>query len=371
MTAASDPPPETPSIIIVGGGVAGLATAWQLAELGVRGVLLIEAEPLLGSHASARNAAIFLPLEESLSAVWLAARSRDLLDARLGTGWLSAQGISLASAHEDTLDELRFAARRFGVFHERWGPSQIDSKLPLGYGGETRYALHLPLGGIMDVDQVLTSMRRWAIEAGARIIKGVRVQRIDVQKERAQGVLLEDGRRIEGERVVLAAGAWAGQLGAEAGAALELTPLRRHLVHLIGDNMPRWKSPTVWRLDDPVYFRPEAGGVLASPCDEEPWTPGIPSTDPAQLESLASKLERFSPLLSNSRVHRTWACLRTMATDRELVVGEDPRVRGLFWMAGLGGRGMSCGAAAGELLARLMVGLPHPLTRTLAVSRLI
>ncbi len=84
------------SIVIVGGGVAGLSTAWQLAQLGVRDVLLLESESLLGMHASARNAAIFLPLEESLSAVWLATRTRDLLDTRLGTGWLSTQGVALA-----------------------------------------------------------------------------------------------------------------------------------------------------------------------------------------------------------------------------------------------------------------------------------
>jgi D-arginine dehydrogenase len=63
--------------------------------------------------------------------------------------------------------------------------------------------------------------------------------------------------------------------------------------------------------------------------------------------------------------------LRTVAEDRELVAGPDTRVAGLFWLAGLGGRGMTCGVAAGELLARLMVGLPHPLMRNLAPSRLI
>src|SRR3954471_20139651 len=136
MNAASDPLTDTASILIIGGGVAGLATAWQLAELGVRGIVLLEAESMLATHASGRNAAIFLPLEESLSAVWLASRTRDLLDAKLGTGWLSAHGVSLASAQDETLDELRFAARRFGVFHERWGPNQIGAKLPLLVGGE-------------------------------------------------------------------------------------------------------------------------------------------------------------------------------------------------------------------------------------------
>jgi D-arginine dehydrogenase len=86
---------------------------------------------------------------------------------------------------------------------------------------------------------------------------------------------------------------------------------------------------------------------------------------------LFHKLESLAPGLADAEVRRVWACLRTMSEDRELVVGPDPRVSGLFWLAGLGGRGMTCGVAAGELLARVMVGLPHPLMRNLAPARLI
>ncbi|MFT3756500.1 MAG: FAD-dependent oxidoreductase [Pseudoxanthomonas sp.] len=79
----------------------------------------------------------------------------------------------------------------------------------------------------------------------------------------------------------------------------------------------------------------------------------------------------MAPGLALGRVQRSWACLRTMTDDREPAVGEDPRLKGLYWLVGLGGRGMSCGVAAGELLARSVVGLSHPLARPLAVSRLL
>jgi glycine/D-amino acid oxidase-like deaminating enzyme len=359
------------SIVVVGGGIVGLATAWQLCEQGVPDVVLYEAEPIFATHASGRNAAIFLPLEESLSAVWLASRSRDLLDARLGTSWLSAQGVTMVAADEDALDELRFAARRFGVFHERWQAGRLHNRLPLLAEGAAQHGLHLPLGGVIDTHHVLTSLRRFAVQAGARVMPGVRVRNIDSQGGKVTGVTLEGGHQMRSERVVLAAGAWAGALGAGVGAKLALTPLRRHLVHLMGEGMPSWKTPAVWRVDVPTYFRPEAGGVLASPCDETPWEPGIPPTDPAALESLAEKLGDLAPALAGSQVRRSWACLRTMTDDREPAIGEDPRVRGLYWLVGMGGRGMSCGVAAGELLARTVVGLSHPLARPLAVNRFI
>ncbi len=365
-------PPLTASVVIVGGGIAGLSCAWQLAVLGVRDVVLLESEPLLASHSSARNAAIFLPLEESLSAVWLAQRSRDLLDSQLGTGWLSAQGVTLVAAGEDPLDELRFAARRFGVFHERWGPATLENRLPLLTDGDAHYAVHVPLGGVMDVHMVLMSLRRWIRALGVGTFTSTRVEGFDVEGQRVRAVRIAGGPTIKCERLLLAAGAWAGQLGVLAGAELHLSPLRRHLVHLVGPDMPRWRTPAVWRVDaEQTYFRPEAGGVLASPCDEEPWEPGVPATSPDQLEALATKLARLTPSLGDAQVRRSWACLRTMSSDREIVAGEDPRIKGMFWLAGLGGRGMTCGVAAGELLARLMAGLPHPLIRTLSPQRLL
>lgn len=363
--------PASASVVVIGGGIAGLSAAWQLGVLGVRDVVLVEAESMLGSHSSARNAAIFLPLEESLSAVWLAQRSRDLLDTQLGTGWLSAQGVTLVAGGEDPLDELRFAARRFGVFHERWGPATLDHRLPMLTEGDARYALHLPLGGVMDVHMVMMALSRFIRKLGIPILTSTRVESFDVSGQGIQAVRLEGGRSIKCERIVMAAGAWAGRLGLLAGADLTLSPLRRHLVQLVGEEMPRWRTPTVWRVDDGVYFRPEAGGVLASPCDEVLCEPGVPGTDPGELEALAMKLARLAPSLGDAQVQRSWACLRTMSTDREMIVGEDPRLKGVFWLAGLGGRGMTCGVAAGELLARLMVGLPHPLTRTLGVQRLL
>jgi D-arginine dehydrogenase len=359
-------------VVVIGGGIAGLATAYQLGQLGVRDVLVLEAEAMLATHASARNAAIFLPLEDSINAVWLAGRSRDLLDARLGTSWLAAQGIALVSGYTEPLDELRYAARKYGVFHERWSALQIESRLPILTGSDVHHALFLPLGGVMDVHAVLTALARWARSYGARIETTAKVAEIEVRDRRVHSVALHDGRRVATQRVVLAAGAWNAQLGRLAGAELALKPLRRHLALLGGSEKHSWKSPVVWRVDEsPVYFRPEAGYTLASPCDETLADPGMPEVDLEELAQLSQKLETLAPSLADAELRRVWACLRTMTEDRELCAGPDPRVDGLFWLAGLGGRGMSCGAAAGELVARLIVGLPHPLMRNLAPARLI
>lgn len=361
--------PEEASVVIVGGGIAGLACAWHLAELGTQNVLLVEAEPTLASHASGRNAGIFLPLEENPTAIWLAARSRDLLDGRIGTSWLSAQGVALVSKRSDELEALRLNARRLGVYHERWSGDEVANKLPQLRGGECHEALHLPLGGVIDGRLVLSRMRSWAVAAGVRIAVSTRVEAVDVTRGQVTGVQLAEGG-VRCDRVVLAAGAFGGALGKAAGSELALTPLRRNLVQLKGAELPSWNTPVVWRMDAPVYFRPEAGGLLASPCDEHVDEPGVPEADESAYDELMAQLKLLAPTLTEDvELERSWACLRTVTSDRELAVGADPKVRGLHWCAGLGGRGMTVGAAAGEVLARGVLGLAHPLSRPLAVDR--
>jgi D-arginine dehydrogenase len=363
--------PPSAGAVIIGAGIAGLSAAMHLAEEGVEDVLVLEAEPLVASLASATNAAIFQPLEESQSHVWLAARSRALLDARLGTSWLDAQGVALVSATADALEELRYNARRFGVFHERWTTVAVHSRLSAVLGGEVHHAIFLPLAGVIDVHGVIGHLTRSAQRAGARVLTGRRVARVEAVDGKVNGVVLEDGTQIRTSRAIVAAGAWASAIGNTVDAALAFTPMRRHLVHLGGPAGLSWKHPVVWRMDAPAYFRPESGGVLASPCDETPWQPGPPHQDPGAIELLNERLTKLAPSLAQGHVVRSWACLRTMSEDRELVVGPDPRVDGLSWIAGLGGRGMTCGVAAGELLARTVLKLPHPMARALAPARFV
>lgn len=184
------------------------------------------------------------------------------------------------------------------------------------------------------------------------------------------GVRLASGERIVAGAVVIAAGAWAEPLGAGCGAPLPLEPRRRHLALLEPKSKLDGDAPVVWAVDDEVYLRPDSGGVLASPCDEERWKAELPPTSEAGLELLAKKLARVAPRFADASVRRSWACLRTFAPDRAPAIGPDPRVQGLHWLAGLGGHGMTGGVAAGEVLAAAFTGKAHPLAQTLNPARL-
>jgi D-arginine dehydrogenase len=182
-----------------------------------------------------------------------------------------------------------------------------------------------------------------------------------------QGVELEDGALIEADGGRHRGRRWSGALGRSAGAVID-RPLRRHLIVLEAD--PRRAGTTVWRFgESQVYYRPEAGGVLTSPCDEDPFEPCLPPADPSALEMLAIALEPLAPELVLAKVRTKWACLRTYAHDRELVLGPDPRLEGLAWLTGFGGRGMTVAVAAAELCAAAMRGDDRTLASSMRPDR--
>ena len=358
-------------IVIVGGGIGGLAAAYHLAREGATSVTLFEREALVATHSSARNAAIYVGVSGGAWGV-LSRRSCELLDDMLGrTRWLREDGFLYVAPDEAMLSEEAALARGAGAPHVILGRREVEAHVPIVKGGFAEAGLLLPGAGVLDIHLITSHLAERAQAAGVRIVLGQEVTRVSVSGGRVQGVELAGGESASADAVVLAPGAWAASLGAACGAALPLQPLRRHLAQLDPTEPVDEHGPTVWALGVEVYFRPESGGVLASPCDETPWAPSLPPTDAGALEKLADRLAQLAPSLGLAALRRAWACLRTFAPDRLPVIGADPRIGGLYWLAAFGGSGMSVGVGAGELLAALMAGRDHPLAATVGPARLL
>jgi D-arginine dehydrogenase len=358
-----------PDIVVIGGGIAGLSAAWQIARARIGRVVLLERESMLASHSSARNAAIWLPFEHDGVTVPLARRTAALLDELIGESWLTQCGAVLTGEHEGALESVIADARTSGIRAEGLTVAEAASLSPALEGGAFATAALIGHAGELDIHLMTTELARAARADGAQVRTGVGVRSLVARGDRVVAAELDDGGRLEAGLCVLASGAWAAELGATCGAALPIAPLRRHLAHLAAD--PGLAGTIVWNVENEVYYRPESGGVLASPGDQEPSPPCLPEVDPTAIEALATRLARFAPGLSSAGVHRSWACLRTFASDRELVIGPDPRVEGLFWMAGFGGRGMTVAPGAGELAAQWITGRRPALAPTLAPDRLL
>jgi D-arginine dehydrogenase len=347
--------------VIVGAGFAGAATAYHLTRRGVTNILLLEREAIAGFHSSGRNAAM---IRQCVSDPALAHLARDgatfLRD--LPPDWpvpvqFKQQGSLLLGTDQgwDKLKRDAIAGRRLGVEVELWAPDQAQRHVPVLAGGKFDGAIWCGTDGIIDVHALLSGYLKTATAKGARTRFGSAVRAVHARGEQGLEIVTHD--EVIGARVLInACGAWVNTIAKMAGALeLPLHPCRRHLFVSPPLDWVDASWPFVWDVSHDLYFRPEGEGLLLCACDQDELPPGDPPVDPSIGELLAEKVQCYLPGLSNVAINKSWAGLRTLTPDGRFVIGWDPTVRGLFWVAGLGGHGVTTSSAVGALAADMIV----------------
>jgi glycine/D-amino acid oxidase-like deaminating enzyme len=357
---------QTADVVIVGGGFAGAATAYQLARRGLTKVILLEQEDLPGRHSSGRNAAVARRLVASADHRPLAFEGVRFMEEPPDdfppgryferTGSIMLGGPELESKLRASVEEGRAA----GLGGEWLTPAEVERLVPATAGATFVGAAYSHDDGIADIAALLDAFLKAACARGHQVLRNARLVGIDTLSGAVTGVRTTAGA-IATPAVINAAGAWAPQVARLADLVpLPLRSLKRHM--MVTSELP-WTSrawPAVWDMSHDVYFRPEPPGLLLSPCDAVETEPPGESTDASALELLADKLDRWLPRLADVSIASVLAGLRTFAPDNNMILGEDPRLRGFFWCAGLGGNGMTLSPALGRIVADSVFGQAPP-----------
>ena len=362
-------------IVIIGAGIAGAATAYFLTRKGRGDIVLLEREKIAGTQSTGRNAAILRTMIPTPLLNRLACESAEFYhnppagfsDQPL----VDKVGVYLAAGaeHIKTLKAWCDDNPESGL--EQVDASHMYKQIPVLAPGLEMVAYKRD-DGVLDVHSILQGFLRGAGQAGARLSCGCEFKSLTVRDGRVCGVETSDGF-LEASNVVIANGAWASVSNSFSGYALPFTPYRRHLLVTEPSPQvnPRW--PVIWIVGEEFYFRPESGGLLMSGCDTVKVTPEQGEvTDPDELVRIAAKASHWLPSLADARVARAWSGMRTFAPDDLFVIGSDPRLKGLFWVAGMGGHGITCAPVVGSLAADWIVDgkSSHPAAPLLAPDRL-
>lgn len=365
-------------IAILGGGIAGLSTAAWLAQLGARDVVLLERGRELARESSRRSACVVRSasddacLEEFAlaSARALARPPRWLAEAEAAEGRVtSGERRPLRSrsfvARAGLVLLGRGAAAPAGGWERRVAlqrharaltPAELTALAPdARTNGED--AWFFPEEGVLAVDELLDALARAALRGGAELRCDARVVELARVADGFELELDVRGTRehLRADEVVLAAGGWSAPLGARLGSRVTLRPTRRHIFVTLRNPHVRASQPIVWNERAGFYWRPERGGVLACACDTSDADPEEHGVDPAVELAWRAKLREHVRNVALDALQASWSGTRTFAQDERFVIGEDGDVPGLHWVAGLGGHGMTCGFAAGELAARILL----------------
>jgi len=354
--------PKSVDVVIIGGGIAGLAAATELAARKPGRILLLEQERAPGQHSTARNASLLLSNTEDPVAAQVAMASRSFYadTAEDEPARFRPVGSLLLFSGPDA--EARARTRISGVAPlgldaSYLTPDEIRARVPVLRTDQIGAGAFAPADGVIEIGPTVEALTHRAVRGGVLLMCGVRAIKLVTDDGRLSGVVTSAGQ-VSAGTVVIAAGWAASTLGETVGAPLPLRVTKRHLAVTEPWEPvdPAW--PFVWDLDASFYFRPEGGGLLMCPCDV-PDAPGADVTvDEVTIARTREMAGRLVPGADQLPLARAWAGLRTMTPDDRFIIGPDPRVSGLAWLAGLGGHGMAGGPAAGIILAQRLAGEP-------------
>lgn len=334
---------------IIGGGFAGLATAWALGEAGVDDVVVLERESRLAAHASSHNAAMCRALAEddawtaltAAGAAWLRDPPPGFADRPL----VDDRGALLLT---ETPTPLLALAARHALRAEAMTAAEVAARWPeLERPGG---GLWCPDDGCIDLDALTAGFARAIRRRGGRCVVDAGVTAI---AGAGPTTVTTTRGAVVAEAVIAAGGAWSSPLGQLAGLTRRFTPRKRHLFAL---RLDLGAGPIVWRVDDDEwYLRPSPEGALASACDHTAAVPGDVEVDAAVRATLRARLPAH---LASAPIERAWACQRTYSDDGPPTIGWDPRRPGWCWVAGLGGHGVTACAEVGRRAAAAILAGP-------------
>ncbi|MFH1857784.1 MAG: FAD-dependent oxidoreductase [Candidatus Omnitrophota bacterium] len=341
-------------------GVAGVSLAYFLAKKGAKGILLLEQEKKPGFHASGRNAGMIRQVVPLESAGRLTPKGAAFLRT-LPSSWKvtfrpCGSFLLVRRREKEALRRAGAFAERQGVFVEWLSAREAARRVPLLEGADFEEALFCPSDGVIDIHALLSAYLHQAKQRGLELWMGSKVKAI--RPNGKSGFLVETSRKkAKTEILINASGAWIGSIARMAGAGF--IPFRSYRRHMLQSRPLRWVDPRwpfVWDTTHGVYFRPEEGGLVFSPCDQDLFPAGrYPADRALALKRLRRRLAHF-PRFPKVSIKRTWAGLRTFSPDDHFCIGWDSLQKHFFWIGGLDGHGMTTAGAVGDFASDLLLG---------------
>ena len=397
-----------PDVAVIGGGIAGCATAYYLSARGLKVTLVDKGS--LGYEQSTRNWGWVHQQVRYPHLIPLAIRSVSIwkgLEEELGTALEWRQGGNLSLAFDDAdvaeFEDIAADARDAGLDALMLTQAETAAALPGAASGFIG-SLHVPSDGQASPQLVTAAFGRAAREHGATLIENCAASAIETAGGRVVSVETEQGE-IRADTVVVAGGAWTARLLRKLGLRLPQRAVRATVVRT--KPLPFQTAMTVW--GDRFTFRQDIEGrfVLAGGAssvydidldalrDIRQFAPMawrnrhwvkvragsrlfrevlslVPGTgerrefwqrrrtvDPPPLKEVArhtvGQLRATFPSLPRIGVESTWAGYIDSTPDQAPVIGPAPGIDGLHILTGLSGHGFALGPAAAEMQAGMVM----------------
>lgn len=355
--------PETPipskaKVVIIGGGIMGLALAHNLGLHGETDVVVIEKDYLCAG-ASGRNGGGVRMQWGTASNIELSKRSIALMKSfarQMGINiWLRQGGYLFLARSPGIAAKLERSAllhNQHGVATQLLTPDAARELVPQLTMKGVQLAAFNQDDGVIFPWPFLWGYAQSCLKKGIKIETFTRVVGFEQNKGRIRKVLTDRGE-IACDTVVIAAGAWSPQIAGLAGVRLPNEPHRHEICS--SEPLKPFLGPLVSVLDTGLYFsqsmRGEIVGGMGDP--HEPVAMQLGSTM-RFLTRYAQALTEQMPGAGRLKILRQWAGPYDVTPDNSPVLGRTPGLPNMLQMSGFVGHGFMMAPAVAERMAKWM-----------------
>jgi heterotetrameric sarcosine oxidase beta subunit len=350
-------------VAIVGGGVMGLAIAYQLARRGVTDVVVIE-RGYLAQGASGRNGGGVRMQWSTETNVRLMQDSIDLCKdfaQEIGVNVWFRQGgylfLARSEAERARMERNVALQNKLGVPTRMLSPEEARALVPELAITEVACACYNPKDGVLFPWPFLWGYANQAIARGVEVHLYCNV--FAIERERDKRFLLKTAKGdVRCKRVVNAAGAWSPEVARLIGVTLPNRPHRHEI--LSTEPLKPFLTPMVSVLSSGLYFSQSMRGEIVTGIT-------VPDHDDGSvklgsrlrfLTTLARELCALVPRLADVKVLRQWAGPYDVSPDGRAILGEPPGVPGFYLACGFVGHGFMMAPIIGKLYAEWLAGGP-------------
>jgi sarcosine oxidase subunit beta len=353
-------------IIIVGGGVIGTSIAWHLARLRAGKVMVLE-KSFLAAGSSGKSGAIIRQHYSNRLTASMAQQSLRVFerfdDIVGGPPVFVRTGLIVVVNEKDRagLDANLAMQRELGI-DVRLVSSQVLADIDRNARlAEDEIAAYEAEAGYVEAVQVVASFAEAARKEGADIRLGVEVQNVRTEGSKIVGVDTNEGR-YDSKCVVLAAGPWAGRLGAAIGVDVPIQACRTQVA--LYRRPPDFGRAAAVYADfvQGIYFKPTHGDMIhaGSLAGEEINNPVNPdayneAADGDWLPQVRQRLSRRYPAMHRGYGRGGYGALYAITPDWHPILDKVPGLEGGYLAVGFSGHGFKMSPIVGQLMAELIV----------------
>ena len=368
---------RTAEVVIIGGGIQGLSTAYFLLKRG-RSVTVIERGDLAQGTTSRSDGDIFVC--DSTPGYFTQLQKAALREIVALTeeiddfDWMSKGCVILAENDA----QMEIARQQYqekladGVRVRLMDQYEVHQDEP-NTAPDIPGGLEFPDGGSLNPMLMAYALGRAILRMGGTILRFTTVTGIETNAQGAVARIMTDQGAVACSCAVIAAGVWSRGIGQMAGLDIPITPMKGDLLVLepnvyitrrktmdIGYSLLRHKK--AGGADEVSFEQTHGIGFLVEPTNEKnaligfsKYPVGSTASDLRVMQAIARRAIRFSPVIRDMNVIRAYAGVRPWTPDHEAIVSAT-RVPGLYVNAGHAGDGIKLGPISGKMMSQLLCG---------------